>query len=382
MPAFSTQEDIAARALQLCGAERLLAGETLAAPKSKGAREIAVCYDKMRVTEMSDHYWVFSLKRAVLRPIDTTTRLLTPPAWSNITTYLPGAIVSYNGDYWVSTTNDNLGNTPGTDGATVWDKYFGPLSVMPFDTSGATAYAAGELVYVVTGAGTYDVFASLQAGNSDPPETVTAFDPTVTYYKNQIVSQSSVNYQSLVDLNLGQTPPSASYWTTTLTFPAVSNKWLKITGATLSPIILSWPIGTGPLSDTSTRNVYRLPSGYLRRAPQDPKTGLVTPLGAPTGKMADDWLYEGVYFTSADGSALDYRFVADVTNVSAFDPCFADALAAKIAREIVEPLTQSADKYARIDRAYKEAMAGAVLRDAIERGPTVSVEDNYIACRL
>jgi hypothetical protein len=358
------------------------------------------------------------------------TMFLAPGLWSGSTTYFPGAIVEDSaGSLWFSMQPDNLNNQPGTSSA--WDLYFGTMTATPFDTSGATAYYAGDVVYEFPGTGTYTAYLSLQNSNSTDPSVTNAWSSTITYRKDQVVSYLSSNYMSLVDLNLAQVPSSApalwaigttyatnalvgasdgyiyksvgsgnvgnnpvtdlgvhwtntgvlNPWTTVFTQGLGSNQWLQL-GVGLTDLFFAYPIGTGPSNESATRNVYRLPANFLRRAPQDPKAGSTSFLGAPTGLMYDDWDLEGDFIVTRQSDPIVFRFVADMVNVNAFDPMFFEGLAARIAIEVCETITQSTDKLSKAEGAYGKFMTEARVVNGIETGPTEPPEDDWITCRI
>lgn len=433
MPEFNTAIDIANRACQHCGVPRIdtTLGFTEA---SSQASEIGFVYGKLRTAEQRRAFWKWAIRRAVVRPIDTTTMLLTPALWVETTTYFVGSIVADgSGTLWISRQPNNLGNDPQNTPA--WEPYFGPLTVSLYDST--TTYAAGELVYTTAGDGTSKVFLSLMSGNDDNPATATAYDATVTYYKNQVVTYLSVAYMSRIDLNIGQTPTLSAAdwavgttygagaavtgsngvrytsiaggnvgndpvsdgsvhwtdtgiltpWTTSFVGGTGSLQWLQIGGSAfpngvgVATLNIVYPVGAGPSSQSVSRNVYRLPASFLRMAPQDPKAGSYSVLGAPGNRAYDDWNFEGNYLVSAFGDPLALRFVADITDVTAMDPMFCEGLAFRIALAVCEPLTQSASKLATIAQEYKLFMSDARLVDAIEAGPVESPLDDFLACR-
>ncbi len=421
---FLDSLDIANRALQHVGGTQI----TDVNEDSKNNTEASFAYDKVRRAEMRRNVWRFAVRKAVLRPVDTTTMLLVPDAYSASKTYLPGAIVKdTNGLLWLSMEADNTNNTPGdTD---VWEMYFGPLSVSLYDS--AESYYAGDLVYKPGSvAGSYAVFMSLQNGNSDTPDVATAYDAAVTYTSDDVVSYGGYQWRSLIPVNLGITPavgPSlfdsgatyssaqtvtasdhfiyssvgsgnighdpvtdggvhwtntgvANAWARTPTIQVSSIQW-RVLDATIKKLSFVYPVGSGPSTQTSTRNVFRLPSGFLREAPQDPKAGSVSYLGAPSGGVYSDWNYEGDFIVSSCVSAIIIRFVADITKVAAMDDMFCEGLACRIATAICEPITQSGSKLQTIASAYKLFMGEARTVNAIETGSVEPPLDDYIACR-
>lgn len=433
MAEFNTPTDIGNRALQHCG-EEMMDGVLGFTEVSKAARQISFAYGKLRRAELERNVWTFATRRAALRAIDGDTMLLTPAVWVSTVNYFAGSIVSdAAGTAWISRIQNNLGNEPQSSSA--WEPYFGPLSVSLYDSE--TSYLAGELVYTAAGNGTYRVYVSLQTGNEDNPATATAWSATTVYDTADVVTYLSVSYKSLIDLNLAQTPtasPAAwnsattysaaqtvcgsdgiiyssiaganlnhdpvstggAYWTdtgvlcpwtTVIGGGAGSLKWLQVGGAEfpygvgLTTLNIFYPLGSGPSSQNDTRNVYRLPAGYLRQAGQDPKAGSTSWFGAPTNSIYNDWLFEGDYLISAMNDTIVFRFVADVQDVTKMKTMFCEGLAARIASEIVEPLTQSTAKLSAIMQVYNKTMGEARLINAIEVGSEEAPLDDWLACR-
>lgn len=433
MAPFLTAVDIANRGLQHCGAARI--NSALGFNEvSKQARESAFVYDKLRQAELRRNIWRFSIKLAVLRAIDANTLLLTPSLWSSVTTYFFGSIVAdENGQWWISNIPNNLNNQPET--SNLWDEYFGPKTVMLYDST--TTYSAGELVYTTAGDGKSRIFISLQNANADNPATATAWSATAVYEKNQVVTYLAIPYMSLIDLNTNQTPTgSAAAWASGTTY-AIGNavtgtdgvrytsvingnmgndpiladatkwtntgiltpwttvfvggigslKWLQIGGAEFPmgvgavPLNLIYPLGSGPSTQANGRYVYRLPANYLRAAPQDPKAGSNSILGAPTNSLYNDWLYQGDYIVSMQVDPIVLRFVADTVDVRTFDPMFCEGLGARIGYELCEPLTQSSAKKDDIAKAYDQFMGDARIINGIEVGSQEPPLDDYLACR-
>lgn len=421
---FLDSLDVANRALQHCGVDYIAS----VTEDSKANRETSFAYDKVRRAELQRNTWRFAIKKAVLRAIDTTTMRLVPALYDATKTYLPGAVVKdSNGQYWISHRPDNINNTPGdTD---VWDMYFGPLSVSLY--SSTQAYFAGEIVYKLSAtAGAYQVYMSLQNANSDDPATATAWAATTTYKSDDVVSYSGSQWRSLLPVNLNITPADgpaafdvgatysigqtttasdnfiyssvgsgnighdpttdagvhwtntgvATGWSRVPTLVASSIKWLPLT-ATLSNLTFTYPIASGPSSQCMTRNVYRLPAGYLRTAGQMPKAGAISYLGAPSGLAYTDWEYDGDFIVSADVGPIVFRFVADVTKVSAMDDMFCEGLACRVAEAVCEPLTQSSGKLSSIASEYVKFMGEARTVNAIEEGWEDPPTDDYLACR-
>jgi hypothetical protein len=434
MAEFLTPTDIGNRAAQHCGAEMMDAALGFT-EQSKVARQISFVYGKLRRAELERNVWTFAVRTAALRAIDTNTMMLAPAVWVSTTTYFPGSIVSDGiGTTWISKVANNLGNQPTS--STAWEPYFGPLTVSLYDST--QSYFPGELVYTTAGDGTYRVYLSLQSANSDNPATATSWSATATYNAPQVVTYLSVAYMSLINLNTNQQPslspaawsaattyttgqrvysptdgliyssvgngninhdPSSDGgvnwtntgvlcpWTTLFVGGIGSVKWLEIGGAEfpsgvgLSVPSIIYPLGSGPSSQAATRNLYRQPAGFLRGAPQDPKAGSMSLLGAPSNSLYNDWNYENHYITTASNGVILLRFVADMQDVSRMKTMFCEGLAARIAEEVCEPLTGSSAKLDIITKAYNKVMSEARTANAIEVGSEEPPLDDWLAAR-
>lgn len=433
MADFKAPVDIGSRGLQHCGANRIATPDF--SENSRNCKEVAFCYDKLRKAELQRRYWTFAIKRTILRAVDQNTMLLAPSLWGPTTTYFVGSIVSdAAGTLWISNVPNNLGNDPLL--TSFWDPYFGPMAVPLYDATGGTTYFAGELVYTTPGNGTNRVYLSLQSSNSDVPSAATAYDPTVTFFKNQVVTFNSVAYMSLIDLNLNNEPDLApplfsltttysagakvgasdgmvyssigsgnigndptldgsahwtntgvlNPWTTVFVGGTGSAKWLEIggtefpAGVGLAKLNILYPLGTGPAPDTFTRNVFRLPAAYLRKANQTPKAGSDF-LGGPSGVQFNDWQFEGDYLVSSYSSPVTLRFVADITDVTKMHTMFCEGLAARIGLEVCEIITQSTAKIGVIGKVYDRWITEAGIVNAIEDGFEDPPDDDWISVR-
>mgnify|MGYP002134070968 CR=1 FL=1 len=429
---YRTPADIGNDALQCCGAQRMDPTLGFNSP-GVNAAEVSFAYDKQRQGELKERYWTFAIKRAVLRARDDNMMLLQPALWSASTTYFHGSIVTdQSGNIWISNIAANTNNDPLS--SNYWEPYCGPLGVPLY--SSTETYSSGEIVYTTPGDGTAKVYLSLVDSNTDNPATATAWDSTVTYDQDDVITYSSVAYKSLINFNLNQTPtssPSAwssattysagnsvrgsdgikytsiaggnlnhdptldvsgTYWTntgilvpwtTTIGGGSGSVKWLEIggsdfpSGVSVVPIKTHYPVGAGPSTDTTSRNVFLLPANYLRRAPQDPKRG-TAPLGGPSGLNYDDWLIEKPFLISRDPTII-LRFVADITDVSKMDTLFCQAVATRIAFAVVDKVTQSLPKRQMVAKIYSEWKGRAHLVDGVEQGYEDPPDDDFIACR-
>jgi hypothetical protein len=402
---FVIPEDICNRALQHVGARRIV---TLG-DNSREANSVRFIYDKVRRAELRRNPWVFSTRRAPIRPIqanttatvlsagqtpNTGTLFLTPSVWNGSVTYTPGAIVTdptVPGLIWTSLAQENLNNAPGE--GSVWDVYFGPMTVQPYDST--VGYWAGELVYVRDpNTQAVTVYRSLAnsngfnngLGQSTAPNLLTDWSPTVVYGLDQVVSYGFLIYRSAAEQNVGNVPLGNSNWLScgpvdAPTLALASNIfWLPIQ-ATISSRVLAYPIGAGPVQEQFSRNVFPLPNGFLKMAAQDPTAGSVSYLGAPGGLTYRDWVEEAGTLTSRENTIILLRFIADITNVSLMDDMFCEGLGCRIGLEIAEEMTQASDKKQDLERLYKQFMSEARIVNAIESGSDQPPEDDYISCR-
>lgn len=234
-----------------------------------------------------------------------------------------GRVVSHNGALWQTVEPTTAGQEPSAD--LIWDTYCGPMALDAYDDG--TTYNTGEIV----SSGGY-VYLSLNSSNDAAPGTTS--------------------------------------WVALGTVAAASKA-----------LTILYPIGSGPSSQINTRNVYRLPNGYLRNASADPKQGVNARLGAPGNRWSDDWKIESDYIVTADIGPLFFRFVADTTVVSRYDPMFCEGLACRIGLEVCEILTQDDSKLSTIASIYKQFMGEARTINSIEAGPTEADEDEWITVR-
>lgn len=400
MAEYQTPLDIKNRALQHCGVPRIAA----ATDDAKGAAETEFAYDKLRTAELRRNVWRFAIRKVALRAVNWDTMFLVPAAYQAANTYPIGAIVAWQNATYFSTVVVPI-NTPPDANPAFWTVYFGPMTVTPWSSSDVpSGYYAGELVYVLLD-DVVTVFMSLQTGNTDNPTTILPWDATKTYFKRDTISLAPLSvafngiqalfnglpvyfnpalYQSVTDLNVGNDPLSTPQWE--LIPPTESDvmsgqNWLQLDAAVIHrrPV---YPIGAGPQNQAATRNAFRLPSGFLRRAPQDPKAGAASYLGAPSGLAVDDWVLEEGWLISRDQTVIILRFVADVADVTLMDPMFCEGLGARLGLEICEPLTQSDTKLNTISQIYKTFMSEARAVNGIETGSVEPPLDDYITARL
>jgi hypothetical protein len=308
-----------------------------------------------------------------------STSTLVPPLsspvneWVQSTTYALGSFVMFGGIEYLSILANNTGNFPNAAASTFWK----PLTLGTF----------------------YMSLTDLNLGNNPTTTFVAEWSSGTTYGAAATATGSDgVIYSSIAGGNLNHDPTfSPAFWTNTGTLSpwdtvfvqgGGNDEWTQIGGSSfpsgvgLTAFSTTYPVGSGPSSQLSTKNVYRLPAGFLREAPRDPKAGSASFLGAPSGLAYTDWNLESVFIVTRDSDPIMYRFVADVTDVSTMDPMFCEGLGARIGLEVCEPLTQSSAKLGVIAKVYSTVMTEARTVNGIETGAEEPPEDDYVTCRL
>jgi hypothetical protein len=379
--AFNTPVDIINRALQHCGARRITAAD-YANPTTKNAKETTFCYDKLRRAELRRNLWTFATRRVLLRAVGTPLQ-----SWQSTLSYSLGAYTTYGTDAYgapinyISLANTNEGNEPDTSPASWQVVQMNPMFVVTFPTyNNGTAYSQGQIVKASDNR-IYSYVNPTGSTGNDPTATTgfwaeyfgvytaVQYDNTLAYGTGEIVMDTITNtlYASISNSNQN--------------VPSTGPGWAALTGATAAPLVVQWPANTGPIWQTSTRNIYVLPVGYLRRAPQDPTAGRGSIMGFPSNLAATDWEFEGGLLISGDPGPILMRFVTDTTDVTMMDDMFCEGLAARIGLEVCEPLTQSTTKVKQIGADYKQFMSDARAVNAIEQGSTEPPLDDYILTR-
>ena len=95
-----------------------------------------------------------------------------------------------------------------------------------------------------------------------------------------------------------------------------------------------------------------------------------------------DWVMEGRKILSNDTDTLNLRYVADITDVTQWDPTFYDLAAISLAIDICEKVTNSTQKKMTLDQEYKEAAASARKANAFENLPASGPADSFWLVRL
>ncbi len=228
--------------------------------------------------------------------------------------------------------------------------------------------------------------------NNQPDDSPIPFNLFTTYDAGGLVAGSDgQTYRSFAGSNLGNDPTTTSGhwenlqqpvpWTPAYQGGVGSNLWQTLSATLDAPHII-WPIGSGPAEVAFTKNVFPLPTNFLRRAPQDPKAGTLNYLGGPAGLQPDDYELEGKFLTSRMPTNIPLRFVADMVDVTQMDDMFCEGLACRLAIEAAPTVTGSDAKLKTIGAAYAHFMTEARLVNGIETDWTVPPEDLLILVRM
>ena len=111
---------------------------------------------------------------------------------------------------------------------------------------------------------------------------------------------------------------------------------------------------------------FTLPSDFLRLHPVDEET---------------DWTIEGNKLLTNDGDTLNLGYIKRVTDPNIFDSTFVEVLAARLAMELAEPITQSNTKKDFAVKEYKRALLEARRVNAIENVSVEPPTDRWISVR-
>jgi len=125
------------------------------------------------------------------------------------------------------------------------------------------------------------------------------------------------------------------------------------------------PDATSPIHDDFDYR-YQLPADCLRPLKEPDNSG---------------WSVEGRYVLTNEGDSLPLRYIAQITSTGMYDATFIEALAAKIAYEACEDITQSNTKKADAKDDYKTAVRMAKATNALEVEPEEPYTDSWLLAR-
>ena len=95
-----------------------------------------------------------------------------------------------------------------------------------------------------------------------------------------------------------------------------------------------------------------------------------------------EWTLEGNVILTDIAAPLKLRYIASVQDPSAWDSSFREAVAARVAMEVCEELTQSNEKKQFAQTDYRRAISQAIRTGAIEKPPVVPPDNTWIISRL
>ena len=358
-----TETDVANRGLHRIGVAVRIAEGALWTEDSDKAAQMRICYDMIRRGELRRNVWRYSIRTETLRAFTPTTNLLFYPDWDPLVSYTINDRVQSNGRTWIAV-GVGINNDPQNRDYLFWNTYFGSDTCDVFDPT--VTYNTAEQVYVGSLAYVSIIDNNVGASITDTTSWLPLNDPVwnefYIYPLGARVTLNGVTYVSIVASN-------------ELSQPDISpTKWAVTGVLVLRQAAFTVPIANG-------QNVFRLPMGWLRNAPQAPKQGSYMPLGAPSGNPYSDFDYEGNYFRTSLSGPINFRFCADIEDPNQMDPLFIDGFTARLGLETCEVLTQSDKKLADIGGHYKMFMSEARTVNAIEEGPVEPPEDVYIRLR-
>lgn len=116
---------------------------------------------------------------------------------------------------------------------------------------------------------------------------------------------------------------------------------------------------------------FTLPSDFLCLAKDYPEDNALT----------KDWQIEGLSILTDDTAPLYVRYIWRVTDPNMMDSLFREALAARLACELCEEITQSNTKKQGLDADFEGIIQRAKNRNAIENIAAVPPEDDWITVR-
>lgn len=125
-------------------------------------------------------------------------------------------------------------------------------------------------------------------------------------------------------------------------------------------------------------NAFAVPSDWLRTLPPFPEVNM----------MGRDWIQQkdpagggGVYIFTNDQSPLNFRYVAQISDVTRFPPSFRKALQFQLAYRMCEEITQSNSKKADMLTGYEKAIANAKRLKAIQKVAQDPATDDWLTVR-
>lgn len=125
---------------------------------------------------------------------------------------------------------------------------------------------------------------------------------------------------------------------------------------------------------------YELPNDYLRLLPGG---DLQTTSSLSDYRDGVEGLYsvEGHQILTNIEAPLSIRYLRDVTDAASFDSCFVELLAAALALECCEEITESASKKQELRQDYMQCMRDAARANAFEKASEQPQDDTWVTAR-
>jgi hypothetical protein len=120
--------------------------------------------------------------------------------------------------------------------------------------------------------------------------------------------------------------------------------------------------------DHTYDNAFPLPSDCLR-------------VEFPENEPHLDWSIHGQEIYTNWGAPLDITYVAQITDPNTMHPLFRECLAARMAMDMCEEITQSNTKYESANVAYRRTLREARRVNALLRLPQDAADDSWIVVR-
>jgi len=134
--------------------------------------------------------------------------------------------------------------------------------------------------------------------------------------------------------------------------------------------------------------IYEVPTDNIRAVKvggfeiNDEAIGVMyTSTGYNVSEDAPYEIIEGKIHTNLS-APLDYEYIARITDTGQFDPLFVETLAAALAVDACEELTQSESKQRRAEYAYQKAVSRAKRNNSLMRPPRQRASSRWMASRI
>jgi hypothetical protein len=101
-----------------------------------------------------------------------------------------------------------------------------------------------------------------------------------------------------------------------------------------------------------------------------------------SGYTSDDWSVENNVILTNFQPPVAVRFIQDITDCTQWDPCFADAMSGRLARDCCYRVTQSVQLVQVGNAAYKMAIQEAIRSNALESVPAFGADDTWVMARF